>query len=233
MTACGHRDDAGAWVLGALDDHDARAFADHLRGCPDCRHDVAELQAVADALPLAAPQVVPPPALKGRIMTAVESEARLLHAAGPEADVPARAPRRRRRAWPRLRPLPALAAVCALLAVGVSAGLLLSSGGDGATTYRAQAPRGADVVLRVEDGHGRLDVRGMPAPPRGRVYQVWLAHGTEAPRPTDTLWVPRDGRATVQIDAGLGDADQVMVTAEPSGGSDRPTSAPVVRASLS
>jgi anti-sigma-K factor RskA len=230
MSGCRHRDDAGAWVLGALAEDDARAFAAHLPGCADCRRDVAELQAVADALPLAAPQVVPPPELKGRIMTVVESEAQLLSAAGPEADVPARAPRRRR-VWPRLWPLPALAAACALLAIGIGAGALLTSG-DGTTTYRAQAPRGADVVLRVEDGRGSLDVHGMPAPPPGRVYQVWLAHGSEAPRPTDTLWVPRDGRATVQIDTALGNADQVMVTAEPSGGSDAPTSDPVVTASL-
>jgi hypothetical protein len=232
MSGCAHRDDAGAWVLQALAEDDAHAFGEHLRGCAECRREVAELQSVADALPLAAPQVVPPPALKGRIMSVVESEAQLLRAAGPAADRPP-ARRARRRPWAGIRPLPALAAACAILAVAIAGGVLLSGDGGGATTYAAQAPRGADVTVRVEDGRARLDVRGMPAPPPGRVYQVWLAKGNGAPAPTDTLWVPRQGRAQVDVGESLGGADKVLVTAEPMGGSDRPTSAPVVRASLS
>ena len=44
--------------------------------------------------------MVPPPALKARIMAEVEREAALLAAAGPEADRPARAPApARRRTW--------------------------------------------------------------------------------------------------------------------------------------
>src|ERR687885_88835 len=58
-----------------------------------CRREVAELQMVADTLPLAAPQVAPPPELKERIMAAVRAEAAVLAAAGPEADVaPVQAP---------------------------------------------------------------------------------------------------------------------------------------------
>ena len=247
MSGCPHRDNAGPWVLRALAADDARAFAEHLRGCDECSREVAGLQVVADALPMAAPQVAPPPELKGRIMDVVRSEAELLRAAGPEADRPAaareqarqarRAPRERRerrRLWPtlRLRPLPALGLACAILAVGVVGGVLVSSGGGGAETFQAQAPRGADVTVSVEDGRASLDVRGMPAPPPGRVYQVWLARGNGKPRPTHALWVPREGRATVDIPERLGDADTVMVTAEPMGGSDAPTSAPVVRASI-
>jgi anti-sigma-K factor RskA len=222
MSGCPHRDDAGPWVLHALADEDARAFAEHLRGCDECRREVAELQVVADALPMAAPQVSPPPELKGRIMDVVRSEAE-------------RAPRARRRLWPtlRLRPLPAVGLACAILAVGIAGGVLVSSGGGGgAQTFQAQAPRGADVTVRVEDGRASLDVRGMPAPPPGRGYHVWLARGNGRPRPTHALWVPRQGRATVDVPERVGDADTVMVTAEPMGGSDAPTSAPVVRASI-
>ena len=74
----------------------------------------------------------------------------------------------------------------------------------------------------------------MPAPPAGRVYQVWLVHGKEQPRPTHTLFtVPRDGRAQVDIMESLKGTDRVLVTAEPSGGSAQPTSEPVVGATLS
>jgi anti-sigma factor RsiW len=111
--SCEHRDDAGAWVLGALPDDERERFAAHLPGCEICRQEVAELQMVADTLPLAAPQVAPPPELKERIMAAVRAEAAVLEAAGPEADVvpsppvpapePARPGRRRRRCPHRRR----------------------------------------------------------------------------------------------------------------------------------
>ncbi len=182
---CRHRDDAGPWVLGALAEEDARAFAEHLESCPICRLEVAELQVVADVLPMAAPQLVPPPALKSRIMSVVESEAQLLRAASPEADRPAATAgvreRRHRLGW--LRPLPAVVLATALLALGVVAGVLLS-GGEATTSHPGFGPNGAQVALRVTGEHGVLDLRGMPAPPSGRVYQVWLVHGKDKPRPT-------------------------------------------------
>jgi anti-sigma-K factor RskA len=232
---CRHRDDAGPWVLGALDEEDARAFAEHLESCPICRLEVAELQVVADVLPMAAPQLVPPPALKSRIMGVVESEAQLLRAAGPEADRPAAAAagdreRRRRLGW--LRPLPAAVLATALLALGVVAGVLLS-GSEDTTSHPGFGPKGAQVALRVTGEHGVLDLRGMPAAPSGRVYQVWLVHGKDKPRPTHTLFtVPSDGRARVEILESLKGTDQVLVTTEPPGGSEQPTSAPLMGASL-
>ncbi|MDX6727866.1 MAG: hypothetical protein QOK49_2671 [Baekduia sp.] len=234
---CLHRDDAGPWVLGALDDDEAAAFATHLESCQACRDAVAQVQPVADVLPMAAPQVVPPQALKDRIMAVVESEAQLLRAAGPEADRPpprATEPSGRPSWRRRLRPMPAAVLATALLALGVAAGVLLSAGGGSTTTRPGFGPTGAEVALRVSNGsHGELDLQHMPAPPPGRVYQVWLVTGRHQPRPTHTLFtVPSDGRARVDILESLKGTDKVLVTAEPSGGSSRPTSAPVVGADL-
>jgi anti-sigma-K factor RskA len=229
--ACRHRDDAGPWVLGALADEDGRAFALHLEACPDCRREVAELQVVADVLPMAAPQMVPPPALKSAIMTVVGSEAQLLRAAGPQADRPlaARASRRR---FGRLRPMPVAVLATVLLALGVAGGVLLAQG-DATSSHPGFGPKGAQVALRVTGDHGELDLRGMPAAPPGRVYQVWLVTGKDKPRPTHTLFsVPTDGRARIEIMESLKGTDQVLVTAEPPGGSPQPTSAPLVGASL-
>jgi hypothetical protein len=62
---------------------------------------------------------------------------------------------------------------------------------------------------------------------------VWLVKGKGRPRPTHTLFTVRsDGRARVEIMESLKGADQVLVTAEPSGGSSQPTSAPIVGARL-
>jgi anti-sigma-K factor RskA len=218
---CPHRDDAGPWVLGALDDDDARAFATHLEGCEACRAEVAVLRPVVDVLPMAAPQELPPPELKVRIMAVVESEA-------------ASAPRRARaaRPWWR-RPLPALAAACVVLVLGVAVGLLVDHGRDTTKTIPGFGPRGAQVALHVDDHHGRLDLRGMPEAPAGHVYQVWLVTGTDKPRATHALFsVPADGRARVEIPESLKGTDQVLITAEPPSGSVQPTSAPIAGAKL-
>lgn len=236
---CLHRDDAGPWVLGALDDADTRAFAAHLEQCDHCRAEVAALQPVADVLPMAAPQAVPPPALKDRIMAVVESEAQLLRAAGPEADRVAPPARDRDRArgrfgWLR-RPVPAAAFAAAALAVVVLAIALVSSGGDDTHLVPGFGPKGAQVALRVnhDDDHGQLEIDGMPAAPLGQVYQVWLVTGKDKPRATHALFsVPADGRARVEIPESLEGTDQVLITAEPPGGSDQPTSTPLAGAKL-
>lgn len=237
---CRFRDDAGSWVLGALGEPDAGAFAGHLQECERCRREVAELQVVADVLPMAAPQVVPPPELKGRIMAMVKSEAELLRAAGPAADHVDERPRAERRGrmrrLGRLRPLPAAALASAILAVGVVAGVLATGGDDGATTtIQGTGPSGAQVALAMNgEGHGQLELQHMPAPPSGRVYQVWLVTGKERPRPTHALFtVPEDGRASVDIPESLKGADQVLVSDEPPGGSRQPTGKVVAGAKLS
>ncbi|HWT22711.1 MAG TPA: zf-HC2 domain-containing protein, partial [Solirubrobacteraceae bacterium] len=110
-------DAVGAYVLGALPAEECARFEAHLAACAACRHDVADLQAAADALPASVPQVAPPQELKGRIMAIVESEAELLAAAGERADRPAgareaepqrRGMARRMRGW-TLRPAVAAA----------------------------------------------------------------------------------------------------------------------------
>ena len=133
----------------------------------------------------------------------------------------------------RLRPVPAAVLATALLAVGVATGLLLSGGGDDAQTVPGFGPRGAQVALRVQGSHGQLDLHGMPKAPGGRVYQVWLVTGKDKPRATHALFsVRRDGRASVDIPESLKGTDQVLVTAEPPGGSEQPTSTPVAGAKL-
>ncbi|MDQ3849020.1 MAG: anti-sigma factor, partial [Actinomycetota bacterium] len=85
---------------------------------------------------------------------------------------------------------------------------------------------GASAQLRIADRRAQLVVAGLPAPPRGRIYQVWLKHaGTrQAPEPTPVLFsVTRDGRASVAVPGDLGDVDAVLVTDEPLGGSQVPT----------
>ncbi len=223
---CPYTDDAGAWALNALDPSEVDRFEAHLAGCSTCRQEVAALRMAVDTLPLAAPQTPPPPALKRRLMAIVESEAQLLRAAGPDADRTPAARRRRRWSIPTMRPLPALGVACALLAVGLGLGAALrgADSPERRTLAIASAPSGATVKLTLSDARASLDLRGMPAPPAGRVYQVWLKRGDAAPRPTHTLFTVRpDGRARVTVDEPVGEDDRLIVTDEPPSGSKTPT----------
>jgi len=222
-------DATGAYVLGALDENERAAFEEHLAGCPACREEVDELRPAVEVLPISVEPLDPPPALKARIMAEVEREASLLAAAGPEADrPPAREPARRRRRFslhiPRLVPV-AVAAVLLIVgvAIGVGVGELGSPSERTVTAQVSDAP-GATLQLEVNGEEGRLMARGLPAPPNGRVYQVWLKRDGHAPEPTAALFMPsRDGAATASVPGSLEGVDQVMVTDEPDGGSPQPT----------
>jgi anti-sigma-K factor RskA len=76
----------------------------------------------------------------------------------------------------------------------------------------------------------RLEVRGLKPAGSGRAYQVWLKTGDEAPKPTTVLFDVDDrGRADATIEGDMSGIDDVLVTAEPDGGSPAPTSDPVIR----
>jgi hypothetical protein len=122
-----------------------------------------------------------------------------------------------------------------LIAVGVVGGVVLS-GGDNARTVQgtvlvASAPK-ASAALELSDKASKLTVSGMPPPPSGKVYQVWLKRPAQDPTPTTALFrVDANGRADVEIQRGrLKGIEQVLVTAEPDGGSMTPTSNPVIAA---
>jgi anti-sigma factor RsiW len=226
-------DSLGAWLLGALPEDEAAGFKRHLEACAVCREDARSLQVAADALPASVEPRTPPPALKSRILAVVESEAELLHAAAPESDRPRR--RRSRFAWLAPRPALAWGLAALLLLAGAGAGLLGREALDGGTkTYTAQVEGGARATVEVTDGRARLVAAGLPAPPAGRVYQVWLDKGGAAPEPTDALFSTRtDGAAAVDVPGSLDGVRRVMVTDEPTGGSQKPTGKLLLSASLS
>jgi anti-sigma-K factor RskA len=229
-------DAAGAYVLGAMPEGERRRYEAHLAECEICRDEVDDLRPAAAVLPVASPPMAPPAALKQRIMVEVEREAALLAEAGPSADRP---PRRRRRpllgGW-RLAP-----AAAAVLAAGVLAGFAIGGlgGEDGPQTYavtvdRAQAPD-ARAELHVDDGEAMLVAEGLPTPPEGRVYQVWIMHpDSPDPEPTSALFLPRsDGSAAAAVPGSLTNMEAVLVTHEPSGGSRTPSQRPLLSAPMS
>jgi anti-sigma-K factor RskA len=229
MSGCERGTDAGAWVLGALDDSAGAAYGEHLRTCAHCQAEVARLRVPADAMALATEQVAPPPELRDRIMRVVESEAQLLRAAGPEADRPPAPRERRARRW-FLRPLPVAGLAAATLAVGVAGGVLLS--GESTRTVQANvAMAGAAATIHISGDRARLEVRGMRNPPPGHVYEVWVKRGDGAPEPAGALFTVLHGHGAVDVGS-IKDVDVVMVTSEPDGGSVVPSGNPVITAAV-
>ncbi|MCW2999690.1 MAG: hypothetical protein JWN65_3239 [Solirubrobacterales bacterium] len=239
---CAHAIDAGAYLLRALPEDEHAAFAAHLGICRACRQEVAQLQVVVDTLPIAAPQLAPPPELKDRIMRVVDAEADLLRAAGPEADrVPARQARRSRRwgAGLLLRPAVAGGLASILIAVGVAGGVLLSDDGTSTPPTRSLAAEvstaGSTAVVALQGDRAALHVTNLPSAPAGKVYQVWIQRPGADPQPTRTLFNVRkgDGSAVVPIQERVHRGERLLVTDEPDGGSLTPTGQMVINALLS
>lgn len=229
-------DAVGSYLLGAMPDDELGGFEEHLSECPACRDEVDRLRVAADALPVSVPIVPLPPDLKDRIMTVVEAEASLLASADPAARPAPRAkPARQRRSLFAWLAQPAVAVACALVLLvggGIVGGVIAGGGEPETRTLTAETTLpGAKVDLKIGDQGATLVARDMPAPPDGRVYQVWTLKPGGKPVPTTALWTPRaDGSADVAVPGSLDGVQSVLVSAEPPGGSPQPTSEPVINA---
>ncbi len=238
---CERAPDAAAYVLGALDVGEVQPFREHVEECVSCRVEVTQLQTLADSLAIGVAPKLAPAGLRARVMATVHAEAELLRAAGHEADRPAPVPRRL-----RLRPAPALAAAAALGA-GMLIGALAIGNGSGSGSSRTRTVQASTQVLqatvlapghhataelRKVGSHLELIVVGLPAPPPGRIYEVWLERGAQAPEPTDALFsVTHRGDGSVGVPGDVNGVSKVLVTDEPLGGSLKPTRNPIIVAS--
>ena len=124
------------------------------------------------------------------------------------------------------------------LAVGIAGGYALRGDSDSSPTVATTVPvepttpsiRAAANIVHHDDTY-TLDVSHMPELRPGDVYQVWMRNGKQL-QPS-ILFVPsRDGTAKVVLPTQTGAADEMLITREPTGGSQEPTSAPLVSATL-
>ena len=228
--------DAGAYVLGALESDEAEAFRGHMAECVVCSDEVATLQAVTGALPMAAPQRRPATALKRRALS------RALGEGESAADIPDR--HRLRISLPVLtRSIPSAArgAVAAggfLAAVALTVGAVQLSKGSASPMRIVPAVvinegQSASAVLQIGSGQAQLVVSHMPAPPTGTIYEVWLERPGKPPQPTSSLFsVTSSGAGDVDVPGTLTGVSEVRVTPEPLGGSLAPTHSPVIVVAL-
>jgi anti-sigma-K factor RskA len=219
------RDELAAYLLGALDAAAAAAVEQHLAGCEECRTELEWLRPAVRMLPESVERVEPPPELRARVM----DEARADAGSQRTRTSPSRGAGRWRPVTLRM----GVGLAVALALVAGLAGYAIRDGGSGggATTVAAgQAPGVTAQVISEGDG-GTLRLANVSQLPPDEVLQAWVRRG-EKVESAKTLFVPNpDGTATAAIDDMRG-VEVVMVTAEPRGGSDHPTSEPLVAVAM-
>lgn len=224
----------GAYATDALDGDERQGFSAHLEQCEPCRQEVAELAATTARLgaAVAAPA---PPALRSRVLAEAARTRQL-------APVVSGIPRRGRRPWYR-EPLGVAASLLLVLAVGL-AGLASNENrrADRAEQTaariaavatdpnRAESSRpvtsGGDGTLISASGQAIFRARGLHGLPSDRTYQLWILNAAGA-HSVGVLGRGSSGSVAHFVDR-VEPTDRVGLTIEPSGGSKRPTTRPVV-----
>jgi anti-sigma-K factor RskA len=210
-------EDLAAYMLGALDRDEAAGLERHLEGCERCREEMGWLEPAVQTLPEAVERQEPARQLREALMAEVRADAR-------EAESRP-APARRRR-W-LLKPAMGFAVVALLVAgvVGYEVGNDGSGGNDRSTVERQVG--GLSVKMVQEGESGTLQLSGVPQLPPDKVLEAWVERDGEV-EAVPALFVPnRNGQAETRI-ADMNGVETVMVTEEPQGGSEAPTSEPIM-----
>lgn len=239
------QDSLAAFVLGALDPDEALEVGAHIEVCAMCRADAEEFRSVVGMLPYASSPYAPPPRVKRQLLARIRASA-----SPPPA-----------RAWfPYVRWSPGLgwvnmwnAMTAITLVVTVTLGLMFldmrrqSALHESMLRFVLAADTIAQPLIAPQEpttAHGKMLMRpgemqvmlvvaGLQPLHEGMVYQIWF-ESSQARIPATTFMVDSHGDAEVLLDApaALTGYQQVMVTLEPSGGSQEPSSAVVLLGSL-
>ena len=234
----------GVYVLDAVESAERDRFEHHLGRCKPCAGEVRGLAATATGLAMAA-AMAPPPQLKRQVLAA----------ATVTRQMPPAADRHRSRQAHRLYWTPRLAAgmaaVFLAVAVVLGAAALLHtrreldsaraqdqaiaavlSAPDAQITTQATADGGtATVVVSRAEQKIIFTTAGLPPLPVSKVYELWLM-GPPGTRRAGLLSPPSAGKTAPLLASGLAARDKVGVTIEPAGGTNQPTTTPVLVMSL-
>jgi anti-sigma factor RsiW len=205
------------YALDALTPDERTEFEEHLRTCDRCREELAGLQDAAASLAFAVEGPPPPAALRAAIL----GEAR--------AERPNVVPLRPRRTFTSVAAAFAVAASVAAVGFGVWAASLHNSLSDSRAAVRVLGDP-ASRHLPIGESRGELVVAPsgaavlavhLPKLPSGKTYEAWIA-GPVVKR------AGQFGGGTFALPRRVSRGMQVMVTVERSGGSDAPTSKPLL-----
>ncbi len=252
---------AGAYAMDAVAGADKARFERHLARCQACARELGELReatarlagAVAAEPPGGLVERVVAMAARTRQLPPAAAEPaarwRALHARKPGTIEPGPLP-----AHPRQSLLPrlALALAAVFLAATAASGVVaittehrlgaaelrdhqiaqVLSAPDAVMLTARIKPSGTATVVMSHRYHSLvLTTAGLPPPPAGHRYQLWLM-GPSGDRSAGILPAPHDGMTSPAIATGLAPGDRVGLTIAPEGGSTHPASAPILILSL-
>ncbi|GAA1284996.1 hypothetical protein Psi02_32710 [Planotetraspora silvatica] len=247
---------AGAYALHAIDDDgELRRFERHLARCAECSQEVRGLAETAARLGQAA-AVEPSPALRDRIMAEIGQVRQLppLVAPSPRSALsgsPARPWRGLLAGWLRWRPRLAAAIAATAVAAAVVLGVVtvrtqtgldqlraadrevtavLAAPDARSTTVPAGAAGGTVVVSRSQ-GKMVFLASGLAALPDSSTYQLWQI-GPRGARSAGLFRQDGTGYISPVVAATADGATKVGVTVEPAGGSEQPTTQPLLLLNL-
>ena len=224
-------DDLAAYMLGALDPKETAELERHTVGCERCREQLRWLTPAVQALPDSVERLKPPRELRSRILAEVCSDAAGAARQGSRATLRERLAARLRGSGSgpvSLRPALGLAAIA--LIVAAVAGYAIGSGNGASTRTVATVGHSPGVTAKVirEGEKGTLRLANVSKLPDNRVLEAWVRREGEV-EPVRELFVPdRSGSASTTL-GDMRHVDLVMVTTEPAGGSEAPTSSPIVK----
>jgi hypothetical protein len=209
-------EDLAPYLLGALDRDEAAELTRHLEGCERCQEEMRWLEPAVQLLPESVERAEPPRQLREALMAEVRDDVR-------EAQLRSGASRSRR--W-LLKPAIGFAVVTLLVAGVVGYEVGNGGSGGGASTLERQVS-GIDVKMVQEGDSGTLQLSGVHQLPPDKVLEAWVEREGQV-EAVPALFVPdRNGQAETRI-ADMNGVKVVMVTEEPQGGSESPTSEPIM-----
>jgi anti-sigma-K factor RskA len=232
----------GSYAVHALEHRERQAFERHLQCCDSCEAEVRAFRETAARLAVAR-SLRPPAGMEQRVLAATYRTRQLAPPLAKERGARWRPAAGRYRArMPRLAVAVAAASVAAALALGgmqvvtqhrldtvraSGAAIARILGASDARIETTATARGGTVII-VISGSQRAAVvstTGMPVLPGSRVYQLWVIDASGA-RSAGLL--PPVGQAGPVLASGVLPGDRIGITVEPSGGTSRPTTTPIV-----
>jgi anti-sigma-K factor RskA len=230
-----------AYVLGALPEGERTEFERYLGAHPELQPEIEDMGAFAGLLALSVPELEPSPELREKIMHTVEAEAM------PPAEAPTRARRPSWLAglWNAVGARGLALAAAAVLVVGLFSWGMLLQGEVRDLQGRVQSlqsqPEGPQMIalggagteqgvraklVTLEGDRAVLVAENMPPAPEGKTYQIWVIKG-DTPKPSG-LFEPKGNSIAAVVENPVEGADAVAVTIEPEGGSQEPTTDPML-----
>jgi anti-sigma-K factor RskA len=232
---------AAAFVLNALDPEEAAEFQAHLAQCETCALDVQEMRETTAALATAVAEQ-PPATMRDRVLAKAAITPQIERPGLPDGVVDLGEQRRRRKGVNRWL-------------AGVAAAGLVAAGALGVSTYQANqraddAQVAADqmsalladpnavvehaevtgggagtLVMSPEEGRALFMAADLANPGADQTYQLWAID--ESGAKSVGLLEPSAGKASKLVDMPAGSTAFGM-TVEPAGGSEQPTTKPVL-----